>query len=316
MNEVLKNFAPRVQESLLSLAKVTNDKNIRDLLVSYAVGVKRAVCWSIGPDAFDLLWHTQLTPDALEQVWVPYDYMAVEYTFDYLRTGIAPDTGSDPAPNRLVLVTNGRPFGLDRFIVTPFWEMTGNGAPPELMSEWDKWQPNHWTLSPYAAIVREDSLQNVNMWNDESGYKYGPETHSPLVVPSLPLDELQEELFSVHSVRSVADEVRAVLALLAVLNTERVPVKRIPAPEKLNKKRREKGRPEIPAYSTLNISHPTEWTKSIERAQRSGWTVRPHWRRGHIRNQPYPSKHEQKKIWIRPTVVGVGECQPPTIKVT
>jgi hypothetical protein len=310
-----RNFTPKLLENLSALSKLDTNNVTSDLMKTFESSLNNSVCWCINPDAFDLLWHTQLTPDALENVWLPYDSMVIEYVFDYSKTDIPLNPDSDPAYNRIILLLNDRVEGVDQITLVPFWEimsptlarLTKGLAPPTM--------PNNWTISAYMAGITRDSLNNIDKWSLGTRYLFGQEVHSPELIPTFPYEELTKDEWMTYAANAVGDEIKLALSLLAVLNTERVPLSRIPAPDKLNKKRRANNKPPIPAYRTLNITHPTEVLQRILGTKNSHGTVRPHWRRGHIRNQPYPAKQEQKKIWIRPTVVGVEEANPANIKI-
>jgi hypothetical protein len=310
-----RNFTPKLLENIRALSGLHTDKLTAELMKTVEFSLNNSVCWCINPDAFDLLWHTQLTPDALENIWLPYDSMVIEYVFDYSKTNMKVQPDGDPAYNRVILLFNDRVEGVDQITVVPFWEIMDTTLSRLAEGLHTPSLPNNWTISAYMAGITRDSMNHIDKWSHDKKYLFGKEVHSPELIPTFPYEELLEEGWMVHAANAVGDEIKLALSLLAVLNTERVPLSRVPAPDKLNKKRRANNKPPIPEYRTLNISHPTELLKRIQGTKDSHGTVRPHWRRGHIRNQPYPAKHEQKKIWIRPTVVGVGEANPTDIKI-
>lgn len=106
-----------------------------------------------------------------------------------------------------------------------------------------------------------------------------------------------------------------VLRLCRILECDNAPVKEIPEPTKLNKKRESNGKIRIPTYRTLHISDhihrpqiPTLGEKGTHASPRA------HWRRGHIRHMTV--KGEEVRRWIKPTIVGGGIPDAPNIRIT
>jgi hypothetical protein len=104
------------------------------------------------------------------------------------------------------------------------------------------------------------------------------------------------------------------LRLVRVLECDNAPVREIPEPAKLNKKREARGKLKIPRYRTLHISdHRTRKTPvSLDKGTHA--SPRTHWRRGHIRHMTV--KGQEVKRWIKPTIVGGGTAPAPDIKLT
>lgn len=73
-------------------------------------------------------------------------------------------------------------------------------------------------------------------------------------------------------------------ALLGALATPQAIRRDEPAPERLNKQRIRKGK--LPIGPVIVIDVRASKQAASERKNEGGWSVRPHWRRGHIRHLP------------------------------
>jgi hypothetical protein len=81
---------------------------------------------------------------------------------------------------------------------------------------------------------------------------------------------------------SVRSAIRAVAALIGALGTPKALRSVEPAPERLNRQRHLKGRPEIRSHIVVDLRADKNYTSS-EQGTHGGWTMKPHWRRGHVR---------------------------------
>lgn len=81
---------------------------------------------------------------------------------------------------------------------------------------------------------------------------------------------------------------------------------------KLNKARAKKGRAPVPEYTVIKIGH-TYNSDGSRTAHVEGISKRPHWRRGHLRNQRFgPNLAETKQIFIEPVFINLAEGLAPT----
>jgi hypothetical protein len=204
-------------------------------------------------------------------------------------------------------------WGLDskkRYGVSVFWK----GVSPEVESLRPKFR---WLFTPYTLIVTSDALANLRDWYlSADNYRYGKQYSSPFLAALVPVDENENMRDDLHpeeshyirkeSIISLMDEVRLSMSLIAILASGKVPFDRIEAPAKLNKKRAKRGRPLIPEYKVLNLTYPKRPSSGM-REPGTHSSPRVHVRRGHVRNQWYPSKQAHAPKWIRPAIVGVGE---------
>jgi hypothetical protein len=87
---------------------------------------------------------------------------------------------------------------------------------------------------------------------------------------------------SLAGMESLRSAYRAVVALIGALGTPLARRCEEPAPEKLNRQRLLKGRPEIRSQILIDL-RPSHNLPSSEHGPHGGWTVKPHWRRGHVR---------------------------------
>lgn len=93
--------------------------------------------------------------------------------------------------------------------------------------------------------------------------------------------------------------IKHVIDLCCVMGTKHAALEHVPAPERLNAQRADKGRPPLFEYRILTID-----MASAERAEGEGTHASPrlHWRRGHVR-----SLEDGRKIAIKPCLVGVAD---------
>jgi hypothetical protein len=103
---------------------------------------------------------------------------------------------------------------------------------------------------------------------------------------------------------STRSAVRAVAALIGALGTPKSWRVEQLAPEKLNRQRRLKGKPEIRSQIIIDLST-NKNTEVGEKGVSGGWFVRPHWRRGHIRTLA-----DGRRIPIPPCCVNMEENVP------
>lgn len=110
----------------------------------------------------------------------------------------------------------------------------------------------------------------------------------------------RELIISDDEIHSVAD---AVLGYMSMLSSRDVLRKTEPPPHALNKKRKQRGRPQINEINYVSIRR-----QSTERSEQAGGThasPRPHWRRGHIRR--ILSSTGPRVIPIAPMLVGLND---------
>lgn len=103
---------------------------------------------------------------------------------------------------------------------------------------------------------------------------------------------------------SVRSGFRAVAAVIGALGTPKASRAFEPAPDKLNRQRILRGRPAIRSRIVIDLR--TE--KNFPGAARSasgGWTVKPHWRRGHVR-----TLSDGRRVPIPPCCVNMVEGIP------
>jgi hypothetical protein len=82
---------------------------------------------------------------------------------------------------------------------------------------------------------------------------------------------------------SITSTYWAVAALIGALGTPKAKRSVEPAPEKLNRQRQHTGRPAIRSQIVIDL-RPAQNVSPSDKSRHGGWTVRPHWRRGHIRS--------------------------------
>jgi hypothetical protein len=87
---------------------------------------------------------------------------------------------------------------------------------------------------------------------------------------------------SLTGIESLRSAYRAVAALIGALGTPLARRREEPAPEKLNRQRLLKGRPEIRSQILIDL-RPSQSPPRPEDQPCGGWSVKPHWRRGHVR---------------------------------
>ncbi|MCB8877415.1 hypothetical protein [Acidisoma silvae] len=109
---------------------------------------------------------------------------------------------------------------------------------------------------------------------------------------------------SLAGIESVRSAYRAVAALIGALGTPLAWRRAEPAPEKLNRQRLLKGRPEIRSQILIDL-RPSHNRPRSEDQPHGGWSVKPHWRRGHIR-----ALSDGRRVPIPPCCVNMEEGIP------
>jgi hypothetical protein len=328
----LRAFTVHAQEALRFLStKIEQPGHTQAMLSVFQRLLSEAVHWSLSPDALDLVWNTFPSNEVFKGTSLPYPIMVVEFRFDYERLGLPVPTNADPCRNRFCLLVTRKALleltmspgkedeetallqrlmddeDMDRdFFLLPFWEYEVED-PRTLMPGY----PNGWICGQNFVRIGGTALDNIEHWLNDTGIIFGSYPNEPVLVPI----EIGKKETTREDGIAVMDEMRIAMAFLAILSSPKAPIEVLPSPDKLNKKRAAKGKPLIPPYRTLNITHPQHVRAVIERAHSEGWKVSPHWRRGHVRNQPYKTTGEYKRIWIKPTLVGVGAAKPRDVRV-
>jgi hypothetical protein len=102
---------------------------------------------------------------------------------------------------------------------------------------------------------------------------------------------------------SLRSAIRAVYALLGALGTPKAWRRTDPAPDKLNRARRLRGKPEIRSQIIIDLTP----EKNLVRppGSKGGWSVKPHWRRGHVRTLA-----DGRRVPIPPACVNMDEAIP------
>ena len=265
--------------------------------------------WALSPDAFNLVWHTDIHSADFEGVRLPYESMIVEYVFDYEALGfdvLAVGEGRDDAPNRFFILTE---VDDSRFVLCSGFKLSPK-TDPDL--------PVRWVLSPLCLYIPYTSLENLSSWmtHEEGGFRVDLSSEFCKVLPSMPIfrtpvAEMDDAALR-RSTHDMFDEFRMAVGLLAILSCNNAPVREIAPPEKLNRKRAKSGRRQIPTYRTLHVTSHQERSRTATCGTHA--SPRTHWRRGHIRNQPTAKGIVRK--WIRPTIIGAGVPNPPEVVLT
>jgi hypothetical protein len=116
-----------------------------------------------------------------------------------------------------------------------------------------------------------------------------------------------EHELKVRLSHDLADEIKVMYGLFAILSCSNAPEVAVEPSAKLNKKRVKSGKLAIPTYRTLHISD--HRTTGNAGGTGSHTPKRTHWRRGHIRNQKTAKGHIRK--WIKPTIINADKGEAP-----
>ena len=265
--------------------------------------------WALSPDAFHLVWHTDIHSADFEGVRLPYESMIVEYVFDYQSLGLDKldvGEGRDDAPNRFFIMTE---MDDSRFVLCSGFKLSPE-TDPDL--------PVRWVLCPICLSIPYTSLENLSAWmtHEKGGFSVNLSGEFCKMHPSMPVyDAAVAEMDDAalrRSTHDMFDEFRMAVGLLAILSCNNAPVREVAPPEKLNRKRAKSGKKQIPVYRTLHVTSHQERSRTATCGTHA--SPRTHWRRGHIRNQPTAKGVVRK--WIRPMIIGSGKAELPEIVLT
>jgi hypothetical protein len=291
----------------------------RDNLLGVMCSLEQAVHYSVSKTAFPFIEHTEPESHILQGVRPPFPNMVIEYNYDYEDIGqqrphYKNEQGfvQHAATRRIIHLLDIEE--LQRFVLMSIYDM----------SEWSD-APMSWIFSPVAIAFPYESLGSIESWHVQKGdgtYDFrfnGP--GEPMTIPSNPVFEDIMEKKNIEqlkeAVRDIAQEIKMALSFLAILSCNNVETDVIAPPAKLNKARVKRGKTPIPEYRTLHLSSHTKRECATNAQHEGRASPIPHWRRGHIRNQP-TAKGSYRR-WMPPTVVnpdGKGTPNKPETVVT
>jgi hypothetical protein len=283
-------------------------KNIeiaQELRVLYDYITKNAVCWNLDSTALQMIWNTDLDAENLKNIRLPYPVMAVEYEFHNEELGLEPvnDPNKSQCASRVTILVDynyvAKLLGMENscsgeFTIYHFFKDERDGG--------------FWGCAPYSIKILYDDLADLS-WLPPIGNTQKVVTlRFTGLVPSMSLESMGDLLsLSVDDTikkltdqAPMTDDIRVVLGLLQVLSCENAPVRILEAPAKLNKKRQKRGKIAVPAYRTLALSG---IMGQATRPQGHHRSPKSHLRRGHVRQQWYPTAGIHKARWIAPTIV-------------
>lgn len=302
MNEI-PHYTDKFIDTLLGVRRTLPSTTL-DRFLSLVQSAQR---WHIGPAALPLVWNTDLSPELVSNIRLPFSRMSIEYNFDYARLGYDVDVrpGRFAARKRIIVLEESSE-GIELFSVYYVDEKFAALDPDASVG---------WTVSLGKLTIPWEAMKDPSVWILEKEQKYvfsnsATSTARPYVSPSLPsyaaqvrrMSQKQIDMLLRVATTELFDEVRVFLGLMCILSCDNAPVERIAPPAKLNKKRARHGKAALPEYRTLHITdHTTREKRGVVGTHASPVT---HWRRGHIRNQPTAKGIVQK--WIKPTIVGTG----------
>jgi len=274
--------------------------------------IEDAVCWTVSPTAFPLVWNTDVTTLDFENQRLPFPIMCIEYNFDYSVLGFSEeriDALQDPAFQRMLILFE---------ISETEFAMMSCYKPRHNLKE----VGINWSISPIALVFNYSHITNLQDWFRPNGetieFEFNmPNGKSPRMVPALPMFNDSFDKFTEKEInglmRDMADEINVSFGLLGILSCGNAPVREILPPAQLNKKRVKNGKHPLPTYRTLHISDHSGRAKNSD-SHGGHASPKTHWRRGHIRNQPTAKGYIKK--WIRPTIVGSGVAPKPEVVLT
>ena len=201
------------------------------------------------------------------------------------------------ALNQISLQQQGKTTGHD-FVVNPIGVMITKKALADL------------------SWIRTDKDRNITIDFADQGALHGDELDDidkPYVLPSMEHffhDWHSSNLNVPDQVVDLYTEIHVTLGLLGILTCDNVPViERAPSRLKQQRRKKQKKRP-LPTYRTLHISDHLTLPGKGHGGGGAG-EVAPHWRRGHIRNQP-TAKGPIKK-WIAPQIIRADKLKGGTL---
>ena len=145
-------------------------------------------------------------------------------------------------------------------------------------------EPGSWVFNPVAAMIPREKLIDASeiIKPDEARFQ---------MVSSLP--GINDESFFEASERQgvsrselanlIADDIRLAMGFLAISSAKNVPIERLSAPEKLNRKRAKRGKYPLPGYHVLDLGFGRRTETAGDGSGRSHASPRLHTRRGHMR---------------------------------
>jgi hypothetical protein len=312
-----RRYLDKACEALDGVIKASTSGNrhiAADLADMRTYFTTKTQCWTLTPELVKMIWHTDFDPKLFEQIKLPHPAIAVEYEFHNKELGLPAPTGDhEEMPLRCTIVIDRR---------AAFAEKLGSDADfvPDGLIFYQFYGPikqlNGLGITPYTTMIGYSQLPSmvtsINEGRKTNQYRL------PISIGGLVQSMTIEEMAAAYDTdpkhfkdtllteAPMIDDVRIVLGLMQLLSCHNVPVKSILPPEKVNKKRKKRGRPLLRPYLTIKLpqcDRPSNITVSHDETRH----VTPHVRRGHLRRQWYPSLQEHRPKWIAPTFVGSDE---------
>jgi len=250
--------------------------------------------WCINDHARDLIMNTTIPDELLPDLQLPFPKMLVEYQAYIDQDLIAQDPMRVASPQRILVIDDDGAGGLD---VQPLWH-----------------DGRKWCAYGFKSRVSRDAIQTASEWcTRHKNYEYEFDIRHPNlprlvdVVPGYGEAALHyaQQSGRAEALAEVACEilceVSIVLGLMAVLACDNCPVERVvPSRFKQERRKSQRRRP-LPEYRILKLGTLPTTTEGMGQ---SGGKKRPHWRRGHIRNQP--TSRGVVRRWIKPVLINAG----------
>lgn len=297
----MKHFTITIIKTLAAFASLAREKGNDDVDIKLR-GLKEGLATASRWDIKDIrnLWDIDLSTVDFSKLWIPYDHIALEYEFpiDMLdpKGSLAKDPDSGELGRKRVTLAGKIPYQ-DAMAIFSFWYSEKNGM---------------WTFCPVTTRISRENLENAQEWLPHKGTKQIITTYNRPTMHAVvsSLDDLEKRGYDDTAMsRDTVDEIRVVMALMAMLTCANIEVQTEKPKKWLNARRKKHGKPEIPPYHTIVIHHNKATLAAHAAAaeeERTHASPRPHWRRGHKRT--YASG---KDIWVRPCKIHGGTDDLP-----
>lgn len=195
--------------------------------------------------------------------------------------------------------------------------------------------PLPWAINPVALLVPYSCFNHLDKWfgkypdGDLKMLTVPPSATNTQVAEDRPTPvcalmcarTLWPEMLAgrdiTEGLRDLIEEVHIALGLLAMLRCDNVPTRTIQASPLKQRRRKQQKKARIPEYRVLHLSDHT--LRGYTGGKGAHGEKRPHWRRGHIRNQRTAMGTVRK--WIAPQIIRAdklsdGDLPKPRTAIT